>query len=40
MRLPGQPLNAVKRAAKRHGVPYQQFIRQTLEVANTPSRGS
>jgi len=33
MRLPGELLNAVKRAAKRHGIPYQRFIRQTLEAA-------
>jgi predicted DNA binding CopG/RHH family protein len=33
MRLPGELLNAVKRAAKRLGVPYQRFIRQTLEDA-------
>lgn len=33
MRLPGELLEAVKRAAKRHGVPYQRFIRQTLENA-------
>ncbi len=33
MRLPGELLNAVKRAAKRRGVPYQRFIRQTLEEA-------
>jgi predicted DNA binding CopG/RHH family protein len=31
MRLPGKLLSAVKRAAKRRGVPYQRFIRQTLE---------
>lgn len=33
MRLPGQLLSAVKRAARRRGVPYQRFIRQTLERA-------
>jgi predicted DNA binding CopG/RHH family protein len=33
MRLPGQLLSAVKRAARRRGVPYQRFIRQTLEQA-------
>jgi predicted DNA binding CopG/RHH family protein len=33
MRLPGELLSAVKRAAKRRGVPYQRFIRQTLEEA-------
>jgi predicted DNA binding CopG/RHH family protein len=38
MRLPGQLLSAVKRAAKRRGVPYQRFIRQTLEKAIKESR--
>jgi predicted DNA binding CopG/RHH family protein len=33
MRLPGELLSAVKRAARRRGVPYQRFIRQTLEQA-------
>jgi len=33
MRLPGELLSAVKRAAKRRGVPYQRFVRQTLEQA-------
>jgi len=33
MRLPGELLSAVKHAAKRRGVPYQKFIRQTLERA-------
>lgn len=33
MRLPGRLLSAVKHAAKRRGVPYQRFIRQTLEQA-------
>lgn len=33
MRLPGTLLSAVKRAAKQRGVPYQRFIRQTLEDA-------
>ncbi len=33
MRLPGELLSAVKRVAKRRGVPYQRFIRQTLEDA-------
>jgi predicted DNA binding CopG/RHH family protein len=33
MRLPGDLLSAVKRAAKQRGVPYQRFIRQTLEDA-------
>jgi predicted DNA binding CopG/RHH family protein len=38
MRLPGELLSAVKRAAKRRGVPYQRFIRQTLEEALKESR--
>jgi predicted DNA binding CopG/RHH family protein len=38
MRLPGELLSAVKRAAKRRGVPYQRFIRQTLEDAIKESR--
>ncbi len=33
MRLPGDLLSAVKRAAQQRGVPYQRFIRQTLERA-------
>lgn len=33
MRLPGELLVAAKRAAQKHGVPYQRFIRQTLEQA-------
>jgi predicted DNA binding CopG/RHH family protein len=33
MRLPGELLSAVKRAAQQRGVPYQRFIRQTLERA-------
>jgi predicted DNA binding CopG/RHH family protein len=33
MPLPGELLNAVKRAARQRCVPYQRFIRQTLERA-------
>lgn len=33
MRLPGRLLKAVKLAAAERGVPYQRFIRQTLERA-------
>jgi predicted DNA binding CopG/RHH family protein len=33
MRLPSELLSAVKRAARQRGVPYQRFIRQTLERA-------
>jgi len=35
MRLPQQLLNAVKARAGREGMPYQRFIRQTLEQAVT-----
>ena len=35
MRLPGELLAAVKRAAERRAVPYQRFIRQALEQALT-----
>ena len=35
MRLPGELLAAVKRAAERRAVPYQRFIRQALEDALT-----
>lgn len=33
MRLPRELLSAVKRVAQQRGVPYQRFIRQTLERA-------
>lgn len=33
MRLPGELLAAVKMAAEKAGMPYQRFIRQTLEQA-------
>jgi predicted DNA binding CopG/RHH family protein len=33
MRLPAPLLKAVTSAAKRAGLPYQRFIRQTLEKA-------
>jgi predicted DNA binding CopG/RHH family protein len=33
MRLTGELLSAVKRVARQRGVPYQRFIRQTLERA-------
>jgi len=38
MRLPSALLSAVKRAAQQHGVPYQRFIRQTLERAIKPKQ--
>lgn len=33
LRLPGQLLEAVRRRAKRSGLPYQRFIRMALEEA-------
>jgi predicted DNA binding CopG/RHH family protein len=33
MRLPSKLLAAVKASAKRSGIPYQRFIRETLEQA-------
>lgn len=33
LRLPGQLLDAVRRRAKRAGLPYQRFIRMALEEA-------
>jgi predicted DNA binding CopG/RHH family protein len=38
MRLPSNLLTAIKVAAARAGVPYQRFIRQTLEEAITPRK--
>jgi predicted DNA binding CopG/RHH family protein len=38
MRLPRSLLDAVKASAARAGVPYQRFIRQTLEAAVQGSR--
>jgi predicted DNA binding CopG/RHH family protein len=35
MRLPSKLLDAVKATAKRSGIPYQRFIRETLERAVT-----
>jgi len=35
MRLPSKLLDAVKKTAKRDGMPYQRFIRETLERAVT-----
>lgn len=39
MRLPRRLLDAVKVRAAKAGVPYQQFIRQALEMAVQPRRG-
>ena len=39
MRLPRPLLEAVKATAARAGVPYQRFIRQTLENAVQPRKG-
>jgi len=38
MRIPQQLLDAVKATAKREGIPYQRFIRQTLERAIAPRK--
>jgi predicted DNA binding CopG/RHH family protein len=38
MRLPSNLLTAIKAAATRAGIPYQRFIRQTLEEAITPRK--
>ena len=38
MRLPGKLLEAIKAAAHGAGVPYQRFIRHTLEEAITPRK--
>jgi predicted DNA binding CopG/RHH family protein len=40
MRLPRPLLEAVKASAAKAGVPYQRFIRQTLELAVQPRKGS
>lgn len=40
MRLPRSLLDAVKATAAKAGVPYQRFIRQTLENAVLPRKGS
>ena len=39
MRLPAPLLAAVKAMAARAGMPYQRFIRQTLEAAVQPRKG-
>jgi predicted DNA binding CopG/RHH family protein len=39
MRLPRPLLDAVKATAAKAGIPYQRFIRQTLENAVQPSKG-
>jgi len=36
LRLPGQLLDAVRREAQSAGIPYQRFIRLTLEQAVRP----
>lgn len=38
MRLPQPLLDAVKARARARGIPYQRFIRETLEDAVTPGR--
>jgi predicted DNA binding CopG/RHH family protein len=39
MRLPKSLLDAVKAAAAKAGIPYQRFIRQTLEATVQQRRG-
>ncbi len=39
MRLPRPLLDAVKATAAKAGIPYQRFIRQTLENAVQPRKG-
>jgi predicted DNA binding CopG/RHH family protein len=39
MRLPKALLDAVKATAAKAGIPYQRFIRQTLEAAVQQRRG-
>jgi predicted DNA binding CopG/RHH family protein len=39
MRLPKSLLDAVKAAATKAGIPYQRFIRRTLEAAVQQRRG-
>jgi len=38
MRLPRPLLDAVKATAAKAGIPYQRFIRQTLEMAVQPRK--
>ncbi len=38
MRLPEPLLDAIKEEAERSGIPYQRFIRQTLENAVHPQK--
>ena len=38
MRLPRTLLDAVKATAAKAGIPYQRFIRQTLEMAVQPGK--
>lgn len=40
MRLPRPLLDAVKATAAKAGIPYQRFIRQTLENAVQPRKGT
>jgi predicted DNA binding CopG/RHH family protein len=40
MRPPRPQLDAVKATAAKAGIPYQRFIRQALEVAVHPRKGS
>ena len=38
MRIPETLLEAVKKKAAAHGIPYQRFIRETLDAAGAPCR--
>jgi predicted DNA binding CopG/RHH family protein len=40
MRLPRPLLDAVKASAAKAGMPYQRFIRQALEMAVLPGKGT
>lgn len=40
MRLPSSLLQAVRASAAKAGMPYQRFIRQALEAAVSPRKGS
>jgi predicted DNA binding CopG/RHH family protein len=40
MRLPRSLLEAVRASAAKAGMPYQRFIRQALEAAVSPRKGS
>ena len=39
LRISEELLSAVRAAARRHGIPYQRYIRQTLETALNQRKG-